>query len=187
MLNDIVKNNRSYRRFFQDRRICIDTLVELVDMARLTASGRNAQPLKYKIVNEADQCAQIFETLAWAGYLKDWDGPSEGERPAGYIIMCNDTTIADDSRWDQGIASQTIMLGAVEHGLGGCMIASIKRAEISEILNLHETIIPVIVLALGVPKEKVVICDVINDDIKYYRDENQTHYVPKRSLKDILL
>ena len=81
MLRDLVIKNRSYRRFYQDVPVSLETLRELVDLARLSPSGRNAQPLRYILCNEPEKNALIFKHLAWAGSLKDWPGPVEGERP----------------------------------------------------------------------------------------------------------
>ncbi|SDB96269.1 nitroreductase family protein [Williamwhitmania taraxaci] len=187
-LSKIVVKNRSYRRFYQERPVLESNLLSLVDLARLSPSGRNLQPLKYCIINDAETCAQLFPLLAWAGYLKDWAGPEEGERPSAYIVMVEDTSIAAESAHDQGISAQSIMLGAVELGFGGCMIASIKRKEISELLNFSENLKPVLVLALGVPKEVVCIDPMpANGDVKYWRDEHQVHHVPKRLLSEIIL
>ena len=185
---EIVKKNRSYRRFFESREIDEETLLGLIDLARQTASGRNMQPLKYAIVNTPETCKKLYPFVAWAGYLKDWDGPEEGDRPAAYIVMCNDISLAEESKWDQGISAQTIMLGAVDAGLGGCIIGSFRKKEISELLGLPQNLVPALVLALGVPKEVVILTDVKEDgDIKYYRDEGGTHFVPKRSLDDIII
>lgn len=185
---DIVKKNRSYRRFFQNREIGEEVLKELVDLARLTPSGRNMQPLKYALVHTPETCGKIFPLVAWAGYLTDWNGPEEGDRPGAYIVMCNDTSLAEATQWDQGICAQTIMLGAVDAGYGGCIIGSFRKKELSELLRLPENLVPVLVLALGVPKEVVILTDVRDDgDIKYYRDEGGTHFVPKRSLDDIIV
>ncbi len=185
--SELVAKNRSYRRFYQERRIAGETLAGLVNAARLTASARNMQPLKYVTVTGAETCARIFETLAWAGYLTDWDGPSEGERPAAYIVMCNDARLAAESRWDQGIAAQTILLGAVEAGLGGCIVGAFRKEEASRILELPQYLTPVLVLALGVPKENVTIVEPASGDIRYYRKPDGTHCVPKRPLEEVLI
>jgi nitroreductase len=188
MLKDLVFKNRSYRRFFQDVPVSTETLRELVDLARMTPSGRNAQPLKYVLVNEPEKNAQVFSTLAWAGYLKDWPGPAEGERPSAYIVMLGDKQLSQAFAVDQGIAAQTIMLGAVEKGFGGCMIGSIQRPSLAKILNLPDQYEILLVLALGKPKEKVIVEPVGSDgDIKYWRDANGGHHVPKRALEDLIM
>ncbi len=187
MLKNLVLKNRSYRRFYQEHKISIKDLEELVDLARLSASGRNLQPLKYYLSADSITNEKIFSTLAWAGYLKDWEGPEEGERPAGYIIILGDTRLTKNYYCDHGIASQSILLGAVEKGLGGCIFASVKREKLKELLMIEDHFEVLLVIAIGKPKEEVLIEDVVDDNIKYYRDENQVHHVPKRKLIDLIL
>jgi nitroreductase len=188
MLKDLILKNRSYRRFYEDVPIPVRKLKEFIDMARLSASARNSQSLKYIISNDPETNKKIFDTLAWAGYLKDWPGPVEGERPSAYIIMMNDTSISLNYFCDDGIAAQSILLCAVENGFGGCIIGSVLREELARILNINEQYSIIQVIALGKPKEKVVIEPMGPDgDIKYWRDENQVHHVPKRALEDIIL
>lgn len=188
MFRDLVLKNRSYRRFYQDHAVSREVLQGIVDLARLTASAGNKQPLKYFISSDPSTNAKIFSTLAWAGYLKDWPGPSEGERPSAYIIMLGDTAIANSYNFDNGIAAQTIMLGAVEQGLGGCMILSVKKEQLRELLNIPSQFEIVLVMALGKPKETVVLEDLgAEGDVKYWRDKDEKHHVPKRLLKDIIL
>ncbi len=188
MIRDLIQKNRSYRRFYQDFVIKLDTLRELVDLARFSASAANMQPLKYILNCEAQKNALIFQQLEWAGYLKDWPGPSEGERPSAYIIILADTQISRSTGCDHGIAAQNILLGATEKGLGGCMIASIRRTQLHEILNLPQHLEIVLVLAIGKPKETVEIETVGPDgSIKYWRDSEGKHHVPKRSLDDIIV
>jgi nitroreductase len=188
MLKDLVLKNRSYRRFDQSKVIGKNTLLEFIDLARNTPSGRNLQTLKYFVSTDSTLNSKIFPTLSWAGYLNDWDGPAEGERPSAYIVILEDTMVGKNLVHDQGIVAQTILLAAVEKNLGGCIIYTIKRKELVEILNIPGHLEVVLVLALGVPVEKVVNEPLpANGDIKYYRDENQIHHVPKRSLKDIVI
>jgi len=188
MLKELVLKNRSYRRFDQSVRIEKSTLIEFVDLARHTASGRNLQTLKYYLSTDENTNAKIYPTLSWAGYFLDWDGPVEGERPSAYIIITEDALVGKNLVHDQGIVAQTILLAAAEKGLGGCMIYTVKRKELSELLNLPDNLEVVLVLAIGKPNEEVVIDQVSsNGSIKYWRDENQVHHVPKRSLKDIVI
>ena len=188
MLKDLVTKNRSYRRFDQGRSVNTETLEALVDLARLSASGGNNQPLKFMISNDAGRNAEIFPYLAWAGYLKDWPGPAEGERPSAYIIILGDREISQGFGCNHGIAAQSIMLGAAEQGLGGCMIGALRRAELQAALKIPERFEILLVLALGYPAEQVVIETVGPDgSIKYWRDDKSVHHVPKRSLKDIIV
>jgi nitroreductase len=188
VLKDLIVRNRSYRRFYQEVAVPCEVLSELVDLARLSASGANRQPLKYILSCDAEKNALIFPNLAWAGYLPDWGGPCEGERPSAYIIILADTEISKAAGVDHGIAAQTIMLGATEKGLGGCMIATIKRKELAELLDIDPRYEILLVLALGQPKEVVVVDPVGPDgNIKYWRDTAQVHHVPKRSLAEIIV
>ena len=188
MIEDLVKADRSYRRFYQDKPIGRETLVNLVNLGRLSPCAANLQPLKYMISNDPELNAEIFPALAWAGYLKDWKGPAEGERPSAYIIILGDTEIRKGFGCDHGIAAQSILLGAAEKGIGGCMIGSITMDIIRKALNIPERFEVLLVLALGYPAEKVVLEDVGPEgDIKYYRDENGVHHVPKRRLEDVLI
>jgi nitroreductase len=187
MFKDLVLKNRSYRRFYQEQPGPKKILKELVDMARLTPSAANLQPLKYLVYNDSKKNADIFTFLNWAGYLKDWPGPEEGERPAAYIIILGDQLISKTINWDHGIAAQTIMLGAVEKDLGGCIIASFDKEKLHNILFLLPHLEILLVLALGKPKEVVKLEKVSKNDIKYWRDKNLVHHVPKRTLNEVLL
>jgi nitroreductase len=188
MLRELVLKNRSYRRFHQEVAIDTESLRELVDLARLSASGANKQPLKFKLVNDPETNAAVYPHLAWAGYLEDWPGPSEGERPSAYIVVLGDTEVSGSFGVDWGIAAQSIMLGAAEKGLGGCMIASISKQGLRDILGISERFKILLVLALGKPKEEVVIDPVGADgSIKYWRDAEGVHHVPKRSLDELIV
>ena len=188
MINELVKGNRSYRRFQQETAVSLESLRGLVNLARLSASAANLQPLKYLLSCEAQKNAAIFSCLAWAGYLKDWPGPAEGERPAAYIVILGDTGISKNFGCDHGIAAQSILLGARSQGLGGCLIGSIQRDRLRELLLIPEKLDILLVIALGFPKETVVVEEIgPEDSIKYWRDEQGVHHVPKRRLEDIIL
>ncbi|WP_291323455.1 nitroreductase family protein [Desulfonatronospira sp.] len=185
---EMVARSRSYRRFYENFRVSIETLTSLVDLSRLTPSAANLQPLRYIISNDPEINQSIFETLSWAAYLKDWDGPQKGERPSAYIVMLGEKKHSQTAAWDMGIAAQTIMLAATESGLGGCMVGSIKKDVLARVLEVPEAFEILLVLALGKPKEMVVL-EIIRpgDDIKYWRDNKKVHHVPKRPLEEVLL
>lgn len=192
MIKDLALSCRSFRRFDEADRIPADVLVDLIDTSRYTAASANAQVLKYKIFSTPEECAAIFPNTAWAGALTDWDGPAEGERPTGYIVILRDgeLTIGDKfSAWDEGIVAQTMMLAAREAGWGGCMIGSFAKASVGRLCQVEGTQLePSLILALGKPVEEVHIVDVPESgSVKYYRDENAVHYVPKRALSEVLL
>ena len=188
MIKDLIKRNRSCRRFYQDHRLDEKTLKDLVDLARVSASAANRQPLKYILSIGTEMNAAIFSCLAWAAYLTDWKGPVEGERPAAYIIILGDTDISEDFWCDHGIAGQSILLGAREKGLAGCMIGAINKKALRGILDIPQQYKILLVLAIGKPKEKAVLDAVGTDgNIRYWRDDDQIHHVPKRKMEDIII
>lgn len=188
MLKDLVLKTRSYRRFYSEYKVTKQQLISLIDLARTTAYTANSQALKFMPVCDEQGNDKVFETLAWAGALKDWDGPIENERPTGYIVILCDKTIGINKQVDVGITAQTMMLGANEIGLGGCMFGSINRHLLSRSFGIDTERYSIeLILALGKPKEEVHIVNVGPDgSVKYYRDENGVHYVPKRKLEDII-
>jgi len=186
-ITDLVYRTRTFRRFDESVNISYDKLEKLVDLARMSASGANRQPLKFMIMNSPDECSGIFPSLIWAAYLKDWDGPGPGEKPSAYIIILGDKSVFESFGVDHGIAAQSIMLGATEAGFGGCMIASIKKELLRKELNIPERFEILLVLALGKPAENVIVDEIKDGDVRYWRDENDNHHVPKRPLSELIV
>lgn len=189
-MKEIIKKTRTYRRFDTSIKIDEKDLHELIELARLSGSARNCQPWQYLLINTEELCSQIFPTLGWAGYLTDWKGPVENERPTSYILcFLNKDWLIGTTReafFDLGIATQNILLGATEKGYGGCRIASFSP-RLKSLFPLPENLELSLVIALGKPAETVVLENCMDNDIKYWRDVEQIHHVPKRSLTDILL
>lgn len=187
-LKELIYSNRSYRRFHEDYVIDRETLVDLIDLARHSASAANNQPLKFYLSSDPETNALIFPRTRWAGYLEDWGGPAVGERPSAYIVILGDKRISDSFDADHGIAAQSILLGATERGLGGCIIGSVQRVKLQRELDLPEHYHILLVIALGKPSETVVIEPVGEDgNIRYWRDDQGVHHVPKRSLDELII
>ncbi len=183
----LVKENRSCRRFDNTVKISMDDLFDLVDLARHCASAANNQPLKFILSASEPINQQIFDCLGWAAYLKDWPGPEPVEQPGAYIVITGDHTISDKFWCDHGIAAQTLLLGARAKGLAGCMFGAINIKKLKARLDIPDPLEVKLVVALGNPVEKAVIDEVGPDgSIKYFRDENQVHHVPKRSIDDLV-
>jgi len=190
MIRELVKETRTVRRFIEDETIDFDTLSGLVDLARYGGSARNCQSFQYMIVTEKDIRQRIFPHLGWAGYLSDWSGPSKGERPAAYILclLVSDRCKGPEHEayFDLGISTQNILLGAAEKGIFGCRIVSFST-NLAKDLHIEDGHKVLLVLALGYPAEKVVVERMGNDDsVRYWRDSQGVHHVPKRNLEDIL-
>lgn len=189
-LRELLKTDRSIRRFDESKRIRESQLIELVGLTRYCASGRNLQPLAYRIVTSEEECAKVFECLKWAGYLSEWDGPERGERPSAYIVQCLDNDLASNCLCDDGLQLQAITLGATAMGYGGCIIKSFDIVKLRESLIIPDRYSLRYVFALGYPVEKVEIVDTDGSkeaDIKYYRKPDGTHIVPKRPVSELLI
>lgn len=186
MLKDLLAKNRSFRRFYQEPPVVRADLEDLVDLTRLAPSGGNLQALKYHLATDAATNAKIFPCLRWAGYLKDWS-PAENERPTAYIVILRDNEITTNFLVDHGIASQVIRLGAIEKGIGSCVVGTIERTRLRAALEIPARYEILVVVALGRPSEQVVVEDVREGDIKYWRDDKGVLHVPKRATKDLLV
>ncbi len=189
MIKELVEKSRSYRSFKPNTDIEESVLLELIDIARKCPAAMNTQPLKYRIVNGGVERDELFAITRWAGKL-GIKLPPEGHEPAAYIVICHDKNIAAERPiflYDIGIVTETIMLAAAERGLGGCIIGSATEEAMANVLGLQENIVPKLILALGVPDEKVVLTDANDGDTSYYRDGEGTHYSPKRLVDDIII
>ena len=190
MIKDLVTIARSYRRYDQSCPLTESELRGLVDIARISNSGTNLQPFKYRIVWEQPLLDQLFAITKWGARYKNYSGPAQGEQPTGYIVICCDTDIrpAAASSLDTGIVAELLVLAAAEAGLGSCMIGNFSREKCRELLHLPEKIEPLLVVAFGKPNDTIVLEEIDNgESTDYYRDEKGVHHVPKRKLEDILL
>ncbi len=184
----LVLEARTCRRFVEEERLSEADLLWLVECARITPSARNAQVLRYITVSAQENVLDIFQHTLWAAALKDWKGPQEGERPTGFIVMLMPKEANKFVCFDVGIVAQTIQLAATSRGWGCCMVGSINAKEISSRLQAPENMDIALVLGLGVAKEKRVIAPMPADgSCLYWRDAEQTHFVPKRALEEILI
>lgn len=191
MFKDLCKLNRSYRGFDESRKVTREELLDMIDCTRYAASSINKQPLKYYIAETPEKVGAIQPLTGWARALPELNLPYEGYRPTAFIVICQDTSIMEDTKRflkDVGIVAQTILLSAVEKGLGGCMIGNFNPGKISDAIALPENLVPLLIVAVGKPDETIVLTDIKQDgSTDYYRDEQGVHYVPKRSLEDIVL
>jgi nitroreductase len=185
---ELVLKNRTCRRFDNNYKIDMETLKYLVSLARNAASAANNQPLKYYLCRDDKKNEEIFSCLSWAAYLTDWPGPEKEERPSAYIVITGDSNISNNFWCDHGISAQTILLGARTLGLAGCIFGAINIKKLQYFLNIPDHLKVKLVLAIGKPVEIACIDEVGQDGcIKYWRDENMVHRVPKRKLEDIIV
>jgi nitroreductase len=103
-------------------------------------------------------------------------------------VLLIDETVSKEWWCDDGIAAQTMLLGAVEKGLGGCMIGNIKQDRLRKVLQVPTHLRIRLVLALGKPAETVVLEELeAGGDIRYWRDQDGVHHVPKRKLDEVIV
>ena len=182
----LLEKTRSYRRFQENRPISSDDLRDIISAVRLCPAAANLQRVRIAPVTEPEQCEKVFENLGFAAYLNDWKGPAEGERPVAYLVIMTEKKPDVYLAVDAGIAAEAMLLVARERGIGGCLFGSFTADGIHAAIG-REGYEPVLVIALGYPAEEVVIEDVIDGNIRYYRDENGVHHVPKRGIDEIIV
>ncbi len=185
-LEKLVQKSRSTRRFEDDYFISLEDLKQLIDLARVSSSAKNMQPLKYILVTKKELVLKLAQTSTWASHLKDWE-QSDKERPSAFIIMLNDTSIDGFAMFDAGVSFEAISLGAKTKGLAVCPLASIDKNMCKQIFNIPSNLEILIGVAVGKSAENIKIVDIKNSDINYYRDEEDNHCVPKRKLKEIII
>lgn len=193
----LVRRARTCRRFDESMRVPCELLLELVNLARVAPCGANAQRLRFHVVSGAEDCARVFKELMWAGALKDWPGPVEGERPTGYIGILAERAVpgkpaAPITEVDTGIAAQTMMLAArsATPEVAACMFKAFTPRAIDAMGLDNGKFELKLVMAFGIPAEEQVLEPVSaspDGSLDYWRDEAQVHHVPKRALEDILV
>lgn len=182
---ETVLRTRSCRRFDEQVAVGEDCLTGLIDLARMTASAGNLQKIRFFPVTGRDDCRAVTDAVGWAAYLTDWKGPGDGERPTAYLLLLSPVAGASPAI-DIGIAAQTILLGATKRNLAGCIILNIDRTSVAKQLGIGEDMRIDIAIALGRPAETIRLTEVRDGNIRYYRDENDVHIVPKRSLSELI-
>lgn len=184
---EAIMKRRTIRKYKQIKP-ANDVLKKIINSARVCASAANMQPLKYMVVSSDEMCKRIFPCLKWAAYFKDGSGkPKEGEKPTAYVIILGDKNIKTSFDTDAGAAITNMMLTAYEEGLGSCWFASVKRQKVKEILNIDENLDVVYILSLGFPMEESNECEMKDNDVKYFRNEDGSISVPKRSMDEVLI
>ncbi|MFH1316196.1 MAG: nitroreductase family protein [Candidatus Woesearchaeota archaeon] len=179
----LIKRRRTIRKFHQ-KTVPKDILKDCIDAGRLAPSSANRQPLEFIIVTK--YLGPIFGCTRWAGYLKDGT-PKQGEKPTAYIIIISNKKISEDARYDVGLAAENITLTALEKGVASCIIASLEKQILMDILKIPSHYQIELLIALGYPAQESKETELKDiNDIKYWLDENNVLNVPKRSMKYVL-
>ena len=182
-LQSLLAKNRSTRGFDTSFKVRKDQLLSLVEAARLAPSARNQQVLRYRLVTE-EEAHLVLPHIRLGGALPELNLPLEGTEPNAFVVICSDS----EGRFvdmDMGIATQTMLLRAVEMGLNGICIAAFDHEAVRE--ALHLPLAPQLILAIGRSAERIEVVDVAEGDSTTYYRKNGTHYVPKLCTEDLII
>lgn len=186
-VRELYQRTRSIRRFDPNCKIENAEVEKLIEVTRFCPSGANRQPLKYYYVNTDREIAFMMKQLHFAKQLKDWNGPLPEEYPSVCILILLDRHISSAASYDSGIAAQAILMAAAEQGFGGCMLGSINRVAVAEHYSLSQERFYIdLAVVIGKPAEQVIITEATEEKTDYWRGENSVHYVPKRSISELL-
>ena len=187
-LKELISRARTCRRFKGEHRLSSETLAELVDHARLSASARNHQVLRFITIADKDTCEAMNALVVMGGSLTPEQRATARQHPGGFIVIAGPEKMDDFALMDVGIAAQSINLAAGEAGLACCMIGAVKKNEAAALLDLPKGLQVRLVLALGEPDEVRRLVGRRSDGtLTYYRDENDEHCVPKISLDEAII
>lgn len=182
----LLTERRTIRKF-KDTKIPETLLEKYINVARLSPSAANLQPLKYVAVTKNETVCDILKCVKWAGYLKGTYSPKNDEIPQAFFAVLNDKNVSSPySQFDAGAAIMAISTAAEEDGIGCCIIGSVDRGEVMKILDIDESFEILYLVAMGYKKENPEYVEMENDDVKYYLD-NEKLKVPKRKLCDVLI
>ena len=183
--HQMIALRRSVRKFKQEP-VDAEVLAKLVDAARLYPSAANLQPLVFVAANDPEVVRQLFETEKFAAYLAGKGQPKAGEEPTAHILVAQNKEIAiAETIRDVGAAVQTILMGACAYGLGATWLRAFNRKKAAQILGLSEDLEPDSIIALGIPAESPKVVPMTEGNVKYWRDETEQHFVPKRGFDEV--
>lgn len=180
---ELILNRRTIRKF-ENKPINRESILKMINAARLAPSGANLQPLKYIAITSPEVCDKVFPLTKYGGYFKDGT-PKEGEKPTAYIVVLEDNNIRKEPREDAGAAIENIILTALEEGIASCWVGNVDRKNLKEVLGIEESLSVNSVIALGYPAQESAEAE-FTGDVKYFMDENGKVHVPKRQMEEIL-
>lgn len=182
---ELLRTRRSIRQYSQ-KELPRDIILDCIDTARLAPSAANLQPLEYFYIDDKKKRSQLYPLLNWAAYIQPDGDPKPDQRPMGYLtVLLNRNKKQIKPAYETGAAIENFIISAWSYGIGSCWLLSVNREKMQNIFNIPEHYKIDSVVAVGYPAEEPVI-EPLDDDIKYWQDENKKLHVPKRSLDDIL-
>ncbi|MCP4646830.1 MAG: nitroreductase [bacterium] len=183
--SELAVKTRSYRSFQEATTIAPALLEQMISNAGMAPCASNLQRLRFSIVTDEKERDLLFSGIGWAGYIAEWNGPEPGFRPSAYIVIHAPGEVKSFTGIDVGIAASYVVLSASAEGIGSCMLLNFDRGAVNSVAPA-EGYVPQLLIALGYPGETVVM-EKDNEEIRYWRDENGVHHVPKLSLNKLIL
>ena len=185
-LDTLLRKNRSHRAFDTSYTVAKRQLEAIVSVNDKLPSGRNAQTLRFRLLDAPGGGEDFCRFLHLGGYLPELHLPVPGTEPKAFIIVCSTEAESPIVNIDLGISLQSMALKAVEIGLNALIVKAFNRQEIKEALGLP--LDPLAVLAIGKGTERIVLDEVhTGSDLRYYRDADGTHHVPKIAISELLI
>ena len=185
-LDTLLRRNRSHRAYDTSYEVAMRQLEAIVSVNPKLPSGRNAQTLRFKLLDAAGGGESFCSLLRLGGYLPELHLPAPGTEPRAFIVVCSTEAESPVVDIDLGISLQSMALKAVEIGLNALIVRAFNRQEIKEALGLN--LDPLAVLAIGKGTENIVLDEVsAGSDLRYYRSADGVHHVPKIRIDDLLI
>lgn len=184
-LDTLLLRNRSHRAYDTSYKVAMRQLEAIVSVNTRIPSGRNAQTLRFKLLDADSGGADFCRFLHLGGYLPELRLPVPGTEPQAFIVVCGTVPETPTVDIDLGISLQSMALKAVEIGLNALIVRAFDRQEVKTALGL--SLEPLAVLAVGKGTDRIELQEVpAGSDLRYYRREG-VHVVPKISLGELLL
>lgn len=184
-LDKLLLRNRSYRGYDISYKVHRRQLETIVSVNTKVASSINYQRLRFRLVTAGPEADIVNSHIRMGRALPELHLPFKGTEPEAFIIVCATCEENPGIDIDLGISLQSMLLKAVDLGLGGLIIRNFDRDELHSALALPS--VPLVVLAIGKPAEKIELVPVrAGEDLKYYRKDG-VHYVPKIVAEDLII
>jgi nitroreductase len=168
---------RSCRRFKQEAVDRTD-LDRMIDAGRYAPTGYNKQAIRFAVISSAQK---VCEAFAFTGWLTGT--PPEGQRPAAYIVVLSDTTIAADATGAH-CATYAVMLAAYSLGYGSCWHGCEGSEKVAQFLGLPAHLKPYILISLGKPDEDFCVHDP-SSDWQVRKESDGTVHLGKRGRDEV--
>ena len=183
-IDTLLLKNRSFRGYDTSYVVHSLQLQAIMAVNCRVASSVNAQRLRFHPVTRGPESDIVNSHIRMGRALPELHLPFPGTEPEAFIVVCSSST--DPGLFiDLGISLQSMLLKAVDLGLGGLIIRNFDAEPLQRELGLP--LAPVAVLAIGKPAEKVKLVTVHSGNSLNYWREDGVHIVPKLALEDLLI